>query len=323
MPLNRHDVVQAYRYILGREPENDEVVARHLRDHPDLDSLRQAFLNSEELRLQLGRTEAKVVLADSLPLDAPALPIETDTDPATLAKVVAHTARFWEAIGETAPHWSVITSDEFRPERVAANEVQFFRSAEVDRDLLLALLRRIDRAPGTFRKLVEFGCGVGRLTTHLAGSFENVIGLDISRPHLRLAEDHMRRFGRCNVSFRLVTPDNLHPVDGFDLWFSRIVLQHNPPPVIMHILDRMFDLLAPGGVSIFQVPTYYVGYRFSIAEYLQSDLGSSLEMHAVPQRAVLDLAHRHRCRLLEIREDTPVIARNPDYLSNTLIFQKE
>ena len=71
------------------------------------------------------------------------------------------------------------------------------------------------------------------------------------------------------------------------------------------------------------MPTYYVGYRFSIAEYLQSDLGSTLEMHAVPQRGVLDLAHRLRCSLLDIREDTPVIARYPVYLSNTFIFQKD
>ena len=323
MTLSRNDVVTAYRYILGREPENDMVVEQHRRSHSDLASLRAAFLGSEELRRQLDLKPGSPGLAVTLPLDAPPLSIETETDPATLAAVVAETSRYWEAIGETAPHWSVITAEEFGPEHIAENETRFFQSAEVDRRLLLALLARIGRSPDQFRTLVEFGCGVGRMTAQFAPLFREVVGLDISRPHLRIAEHTMSRFGHRNVRFVHVTPADLHPVSGFDLWFSRIVLQHNPPPVIMHILDLMFRRLEPGGITIFQVPTYQSGYRFDSAAYLRGDLGSQLEMHVVPQRAVLELGYRHRCRLLDMREDTGVVSQTPDWLSNTFVFQKD
>jgi 2-polyprenyl-3-methyl-5-hydroxy-6-metoxy-1,4-benzoquinol methylase len=324
MPITREDVVQAYRVILGREPEDENSILHHMRSHRDVGELRQVFLNSEELAEQLGRRDnAGPALAETLPLDAPPLSIETETDRETLGRVVARTAQFWESIGETAPHWSVITSPDFRPERMAENEAKFFQSAEPDRVLLLGLLRRIGCTPRDFRTIVEFGCGVGRFTSHLAAMFDSVVGLDISRPHLRLAEQHMARIGRHNVRFAQVTPRDLHPAEGFDLWFCRIVLQHNPPPVIMHILDRMFRLLEPGGVAIFQVPTYHVGYRFDIADYLRGDLGQQMEMHCVPQRAVLDLGYRHRCRLLDIREDTPVVSQTPDWMSNNFVFRKD
>ena len=211
----------------------------------------------------------------------------------------------------------------FGPDHIAENEARFFASAEVDRRLLVGLLARIGRRPDQFRKLVEFGCGVGRMTAQFAPLFNELVGLDISRPHLRLAEQTMARFGHRNVRFVHVTPTDLHPVSGFDLWFSRIVLQHNPPPVIMHILDLMFRRLDPGGITIFQVPTYQVGYRFNIGAYLRGDLGSRLEMHVVPQRAVLELGYRHRCRLLDLREDTGVVSQTPDWLSNTFVFQKD
>jgi SAM-dependent methyltransferase len=324
VPITRNDVVQAYRYILGREPESEATIAQIIRDHADFPELRRVFLTSSELRLELNGLEGSGrTLAETLSLEAPALEIETTTDASTLAQVVARTGQFWNAIGETAPHFSVITSPDFQPDRIAENEARFFASADTDRNLLLALLQRIGRSPADFHKVVEFGCGVGRFTNHLAALFPEVIGLDISRPHLRLAEQTMARFGRSNVRFQLVTPQDLHPAAGFDLWFCRIVLQHNPPPVIMHILDRMFRLLEPGGITIFQVPTYQVGYRFSIADYLRGALGTNMEMHCVPQRAVLELGYRHRCRLLEIREDTPVVSQTPDWLSNNFIFQKD
>lgn len=330
MPLTRDDVIHAYRFILGREPESEAVIAEKLRDHPTLDDLRTAFLRSDEMRLQLGigaapppPAPAGPRIGETLPLEAPPLSIETRVDRETLAAVVAETARFWETIGETAPHWSVITSSDFLPDRIAENELRFFESAEPDRRLLLAILARIGRRPEEFRTLVEFGCGVGRMTALFAPLFREVVGLDISRPHLRLAAQTMARFGHGNVRFVQVTPADLHPETGFDLWFSRIVLQHNPPPVIMHILDLMFRRLEPGGVTIFQVPTYQVGYAFDAASYLRGETGRHLEMHVVPQRAVLELGYRHRCRLLDLREDTGVVSQTPDWVSNTFVFEKD
>lgn len=321
MPLTRDEVVLAYRLLLGREPENEAVVDGHCRHYNDLDSLRRDFTGSPEFLDQFEPTTA-APLAATLSLEAPPLHVDTEASPEDLTRLLHVVAARWEAIGEAAPHWSVISNETFLPDRIGGSEEEFYASAAIDRHILLAILARVGRKPEEVAALVEYGCGVGRLTMQLAPLFRKVVGLDISAAHLRLAEQRRQRLGLDNVGFQQVTAQQLHPVQGFDLWFSRIVLQHNPPPVIMHILDGMFRALAPGGLAIFQVPTYYEGYRFSLAEYAADAQGPAVEMHLVPQRAVLDLAHAHGCRLLELREDTWVVAQRADCLSNNFVFQK-
>lgn len=47
--LSREDVVNGYRFILGREPEDESVIEYH-RQHADLMALRSALLDSDEFR---------------------------------------------------------------------------------------------------------------------------------------------------------------------------------------------------------------------------------------------------------------------------------
>ena len=48
--IDRNDVIQAYRLILGREPESEEVVNRYANDIQDVASLRELFIGSIEFR---------------------------------------------------------------------------------------------------------------------------------------------------------------------------------------------------------------------------------------------------------------------------------
>jgi SAM-dependent methyltransferase len=308
MPVSLEDVQGAYRFILGREPESDEVVARHQLTFDSLEALRFAFRSSEEFRSQAKR----------VPLLAPPQAIETAADPTTLRAIIAKTAVAWEAIGETEPHYSVLSYEEYRPARLSDNENSFFETGKIDLDLVLAVLRRIGRPAEGFRRCLEFGCGVGRVTAQLAATFPEVVALDISRPHLRLAQAHLAGLGHSNVCFLQVTPENLHPGAGYDLWFSRLVLQHNPPPVTLAILDRMFAGLLPQGVAIVHVPTYCIGYSFKISDYLADKLPPEhMHMHATPQKPILELAWRHGCCLLDIREEDI-----PGWITNIFVFQK-
>ncbi len=54
--------------------------------------------------------------------------VETSADPATLAQIVAKTGAYWSKVGETAPHWSVLTHDAFLPENLSANLARFYES---------------------------------------------------------------------------------------------------------------------------------------------------------------------------------------------------
>lgn len=46
--LTRDDVIIAFQMILGREPENEDVIEHHIREHDSLASLRRALFHSQE-----------------------------------------------------------------------------------------------------------------------------------------------------------------------------------------------------------------------------------------------------------------------------------
>jgi hypothetical protein len=74
---------------------------------------------------------------------------------------------------------------------------------------------------------------------------------------------------------------------------------------------------------MFQVPVHHVGYRFRAQDYLSSKLGENMEMHCVPQNAILEQAHAHGMQLIDLREDTWVVSDGPDWLSNNFVFRKQ
>lgn len=106
------------------------------------------------------------------------------------------------------------------------------------------------------------------------------------------------------------------------MFFSMIVLQHNPPPLIAYILMQVLTNLAPGGLALFQVPTYQLGYSFRVEDYLNQPIGEEpeIEMHVLPQGEILKIVYATGCRLVEIREDG--FTGDPEGVSNTFFVQK-
>jgi SAM-dependent methyltransferase len=325
--LTREHVSLAYRMLLGREPESETVISAAMDAHPDLASLGRSFVGSPEFRLRHGWSpeppeQTVATPSPELPMDAPPLEIETEASPELLARMIRHLGDYWAKIGRDAPHWSVLTAERFRPRQIDAHLDDFHASGEGNLRVLEAILARAGRRPEEFAHCVDYGCGVGRITQHLARRFRDVTGLDISRPHLDLAEATLRAAGHGHVVFRQVTGEALMPVISCDLWFSVIVLQHDPPPIAMEVLARAFDNLSPGGLAVFQIPVWLAGYRFRVREYLAGWPGRRMEMHCVPQGAVLELARRKGLVLLELREDNGVLGMPGRAISNNFVFEK-
>ena len=53
----------------------------------------------------------------------------------------------------------------------------------------------------------------------------------------------------------------------YDFLFSTLVLQHDPPPLQIFFLDKLFGRLQPGGGAFIQLPTKTPGYNFKIGDY--------------------------------------------------------
>jgi SAM-dependent methyltransferase len=173
------------------------------------------------------------------------------------------------------------------------------------------------------RVCLELGCGVGRLTVWLSELFPKILGVDISQVRMDLNQRALRRFGRSNVEFhKLISIDSLAALPQFDAFFSIIVLQHNPPPVITALLKTVLGKLYPGGIAYFQIPTFIKGYSFSIHHNLyETEKASLMEMHAVPQKRLFQILQDCDCELLEIRED-PWTESNT-IVSNSVLCKKK
>lgn len=312
MTVTREEVVYAYRLILGREPENEAVVEEAM-GAADLGELRRNFLGSAEFaesrELPIGRFLT-------------AAPVVTDIDCTEEQRraMFDRIGRAWKAFGEQDPHWSVVTDDAFRQQQIAATLDRFYKGGHRAIDSCLNYVRRA-ALPTRFAKVMDFGCGVGRLSLALAPFAEQVIGVDISPPHLQLAKDRAAKEGVANVAFEAIAAiDDLDRYRGFDFVISMIVLQHNPPPMMAVLYAKLLASLAPGGLALVQMPTYIDGQAFSAADYLAND-GMEMEMHALAQREIFRVIDEAGCRTIEVREDGAA-GRGPA-LSHTFLVQRQ
>jgi SAM-dependent methyltransferase len=175
--------------------------------------------------------------------------------------------------------------------------------------------------PINFLAFFEFGCGLARVTIPLARRFGQVFACDVSRTHLAQAKLAVSESGATNIRLIPATLPDFGMAEPFDLWFSRLVLQHNTPPLIAMILQRALQMLSPGGLAVFQVPTYAIGYQFRIADYLASPPAADhFEMHVLPQQALFEIAVQSGCSVQEVREDVSTGSSN--WISNWIVLRK-
>ncbi len=335
MTISDEDVRNAYRFILGRMPESEDVVRGHRESHRSIADLRTTFLGSPEFRNQ-GFTSAGPFLAFEPPPH-----VDIDADPSTIRAMLARTASYWARVGKAEPYWSMGAGEKFLVSQWSDNQGEFYRSGNDDRDLVVALLRRVGRSPKDVKRVIEYGCGVGRSTIPLARTFASVAGIDISSSHLDLAMRYASAERMGNIEFLLTTPDDLMPTKEYDLWFSRAVLPHNPPPVIGAILAETFKRLEANGTAIVVLPTYISGYSFHLDEYMSEtsrelreldgllarglDDGNAArqvvrlaERHAMPAHAVLKIARDQHCWLMDVHEEPG----HPDEILHVFTFGK-
>ena len=312
------DIVAAlYRVALKRDPDQAglESYARQLSKYGRLDEVISAFLNSSEFRQKnLG----------TIPFMHQSMPATTnDYDKATpkqLQLISDKIKQSWEHLGDTRAHHSVLTSKDFLPDSLEQNIGAFWKSGENEVKEIEAILKRHNLNIEEVKTAVEYGCGVGRVTVPLSKRVRAMHAYDISRPHLDYAKEHANEES-ATINFHLVS-DPLGKLQPCDLFYSRIVFQHNPPPIIYKLIENAMEALNPGGVAIFQVPIYIKEYEFRLEEWMKKDHALDMQMHCIPQTAVFKMTEKAGCKLLEIREDN--CCGDPSkYLSNTFIIKKE
>jgi SAM-dependent methyltransferase len=317
----RDAVSDIYRAILRRDPDPEGM--SHFAAMLGKQGLREVieqFLASREYRA-LSAPGFNERLNWGLKM-----PVELNLSDAQLDQLWDHVSQVWTRLGISDPFWSVLTSDRYRKANINDATIleEFYASGVSDLDYLRAYLSRADVALTPDMVVAEYGCGVGRVTPFLARVAGRVLAFDISATHLDAARKRLEREDVANVELvHMKGRSSLERLRAVDLFFSIIVLQHNPPPIMLNILDAAFAGLRPGGLAFFQVPIYASDYAFEFSKFMEKEGRARLmEMHFLPQADILRLARAHDMQLLEIRTDH-MIGNFADWVSNTFLIRKQ
>ncbi len=163
------------------------------------------------------------------------------------------TDRDWELWGRKDPYFGVLTDPRYRKENLTDDaRATFFASGDIHVHHVLGLAERV--APGLQpRRILDFGCGVGRLVLAFAANADEVVGVDVSEAMLIEAGRNGRERGLTNITL-CKSDDELSLVQGpFDLVHTAIVLQHIPPERGNQIFRELVARIRPGGVGVIQV----------------------------------------------------------------------
>jgi SAM-dependent methyltransferase len=170
-----------------------------------------------------------------------------------LAEVAERMRREWdERARENARHYVATAQTEWSDE-------EYFESGRenVRREILTDMGNICQGRDPKSMKVLEIGCGSGRITRALAEVFGEVYAVDISGEMIRQATEALRDVPNAHVFQNSGSDLAILGEIQVDFAFSYIVFQHIPSrEVIFNYVREVHRLLRPGGLFKFQVQGY-------------------------------------------------------------------
>ena len=241
----------------------------------------------------------------------------------------------WNRSGEQDPLWSILTFP--GREEGRWNLEEFFGTGHqiVNRviDIISALQVDLHKS-----KVLDFGCGVGRLSQAMAKHFKRVVGVDIAPAMIKRAKKYNKAGRRCKYRLNRHNHLRIFKRNEFDFILSLLVLQHMHPFYAKCYIKEFIRILKPGGVCVFQLPCEPVNLS-PIEPRIESEpifqrvknwinshferphlIKPVMEMHGTPKSEVTKFIENNGGKVLKAIEDR---AAGPDLKSFTYFFVKE
>ena len=156
----------------------------------------------------------------------------------------------WDTRALSSPRYFIASGEQARTEEA------FFQSGEANvREHILSDMENIcqGRDPGAMR-IVEIGCGAGRLTRALAAVFGEVHAVDVSAEMIRLAGENVGALPNVRLYVNNGAELSALPASSFHFAFSFLVFQHIPEQSIIESYVRAgHRVLVPGALFKVQV----------------------------------------------------------------------
>ena len=140
-------------------------------------------------------------------------------------------------------------------------------------------------------RVLEIGCGAGRMTKALAGMFGEVHAVDISAEMIGIAQRKLSGIPNAFVHQNNGMDLSVVPDLPFDFAFSFIVFQHiRSAEIIEGYVKEVHRLLRPGRLFKFQVQGYRPRGRRNMDTWLGADF-TVADMQAMASRCGFEMRH--------------------------------
>jgi SAM-dependent methyltransferase len=157
----------------------------------------------------------------------------------------------WNVLAELDPLWTILSDPEKKFGKWDSKE--FFGTGTKEAERVLALCRS-NSLNISYGKLLDFGCGVGRMTRAFANFFTSCVGIDVSVKMIALA----KQFNSDTPSCSFIANDGAtipFENNSFEFVFSLLVLQHLPnKSMILSYIAEFIRVAKEDGVVVFQLP---------------------------------------------------------------------
>src|SRR4029077_5534824 len=157
----------------------------------------------------------------------------------------------WNTLAELDPLWTILSEPDKKFGKW--DPAEFFGTGEREARRVLDLCRS-NSIDIKFDKLLDFGCGVGRMTRGFSDFFTSCVGIDVSEKMVGLARKYNATLPNCE--FIASDSATLHMrLRHFDFFFTVLVLQHLPTKRdILRYIAELIRVAKEGGVIAFQLP---------------------------------------------------------------------
>jgi SAM-dependent methyltransferase len=160
----------------------------------------------------------------------------------------------WEAWGRENPFHAALSEAKYLTANLndEARE-EFFQTGERHAERIYRVIREKVQLGFQPARILDYGCGPGRVLVPFARRAQEVVGVDVSPTMLRKAYENCWKYGVPSV--RLIPVDHMGSLEpaSFDLVHSFIVFQHIPVARGEVILRKITGLIAEGGVGAIHI----------------------------------------------------------------------
>jgi ubiquinone/menaquinone biosynthesis C-methylase UbiE len=206
--------------------------------------------------------------------------------------------------GSARKDWNLRAREDFRHAIMSTvkgekGEEEFRRTGVEDANTIASFFKGRNMSDW---RVLEYGCGVGRLMEALSRRFGKIHGIDISDEMVKLGR---QRLQGSQFSFHVLENGDLPFPDGcFDLVYSMHVFQHMPKSSFRSIMPEIARVLKPDGLFLF-----HIMHPYTLRRKLQALFG------------VDQLSFRHLISVISKREQNKLETYRRRYYTHGQIEQ--